>query len=569
MKRLTAILIVLFLSVRAYAVETIDPSEIRPGMTGYGLSVFRGWEPERFEVRVIDVVKNFFVQGDAILAELSGCGLEESGVIAGMSGSPVYIDGRLAGAVAYTWGFGKKPICGITPIGLMLSERDNAIPDFYDERGLVRRIAVPVSVSGMCPEAVRFLEAALSNQGLVFANGTGGGSVSEPPEGFHPGDAVAIKLIDGDIEMASTGTVTYVEGNDVLIFGHPLFQMGNVSFPVSRAYVYTVVPNISLSFKLGGASRTIGAALFDGRSAVFCRTGIQPYLIPVSVNVKTITTNGSFHFGVVNHKIYAAYLTAAAVSSSMMTLAGQWDEQSLRMKFRIDCSYAGSKFTITNEFRYVLTPLTYSMAQMLSDISAYVNAIVYNGFGDVSIDNIDVNAELTRDASFYTIVSAVMDRQTYYTGDKALITVVLKKYRSGFVTRTLTVPMPDAAISGAYKVYIGSEYELGVQLANLFPYLYRINNMSDLVRVANDPSKMTALKAMFVGFNEGIVYRRQPLANFPEPYISILNIHNDSGKNYAFPEVTGTDLELDAPLFGNQVISFTLNNRTPQEIENK
>jgi hypothetical protein len=175
------------------------------------------------------------------------------------------------------------------------------------------------------------------------------------------------------------------------------------------------------------------------------------------------------------------------------------------------------------------------------DISSYINVIVYNGFGNVSIDNISIQAELTRDSSFNTIVSAVIDKPAYYTGDSAIVSVVLKKYRGGFVTRTLTVPMPDEAISGTYKLFIGSEYELGVQLANLFPYLYRINNMNDLVRVANDPSRMTSLKALFVGFNEGIVYRRQPLANFPEPYISILNIRNDSGKNYAFPEVTGDD----------------------------
>ncbi len=345
--------------------------------------------------------------------------------------------------------------------------------------------------------------------------------------------------------------------------------MGNISFPISKAYIYGVVPTLSISFKLGGASGTVGTAMFDGRAAVYCRLGRDPFMIPIDVNIAKENGKAAYRFEIVRHKVYVAYLASAAVSSAITAVAGQWDEQSLSMNLRIDCRLGGQSYIITNTFRYVMTPTTYSLAQLLSELAGYLNILVNNGFAEVEIDKVTVDASLTRNSPFYTLVSAVLDKQTYYTGENAIVKVVLKKYRGGFVTRTMTVPMPGSAVSGSYKVYIGSQYELNNQIANLFPYQYRINNMEDLVRIANEPSDMSFLQALFVGFNEGIVYRRRGLPNFPEPYISILNIRNDSGKNYAFPEITGDDLRMDAPVFGNQALTFNLYDRLPQEIEIK
>ena len=178
-----------------HAVEFMDVSEVRPGMTGYGLSVFHGWEPVRFDAEIIDIMHNTSPKGDIILARLSGQNLEKSGVIAGMSGSPVYIAGKLIGAVAYTWSYTKEPLCGITPIRQMLREKENAENNLpgtgSPDSGTFQKISMPLSFSGFTGEARDFMKKAFQETsisetgGLSALDGAGGGSASSNSSVIH------------------------------------------------------------------------------------------------------------------------------------------------------------------------------------------------------------------------------------------------------------------------------------------------------------------------------------------------------------------------------------------------
>src|SRR4029078_10258470 len=286
--------------------------EIKPGMIGTGRTIFEGSEMKDFKVHILGVLKNVQApKRNLILARLEGGPLAETGVIAGMSGSPVYIDGRLIGAVSYALGsFPKEPIAGITPIAEMTDAtaavsarapgarvkvefpltRDGLLqsfrkalnwnrpfadrPDdtqFVGTTGLggvggrevatmLGPIATPLVVSGFEPDVASTLGAAFQDLGFVPMAGAAGTHPGEMPfDGpLKPGDAIGVTFVNGDLELGATGTVTHIDGDRVYAFGHPMYNLGPTEFPMTRAYVYTVLPSLFSSAKLSATSEVIG-----------------------------------------------------------------------------------------------------------------------------------------------------------------------------------------------------------------------------------------------------------------------------------------------------------------------
>src|SRR5689334_11880039 len=302
--------------------------DIRPGMIGIGRTVFEGTRVEEFKVNILGVLENVIgTHRNLILAKLEGGPLANTGVIAGMSGSPVYVDGKLIGAVSYSLGqFSKEPIAGITPIAEMTDAtafsdvrpaaakvhvdfpltRENLTAAFrralnwnrpFAERpgdaellgpssiagvagpelGMrLQPIATPLMMSGFEPGLADMLAGAFREQGFVpTGRGVAAGRAGEKPyEGpLKPGDAVGVALVRGDLELGATGTVTHVDGDRVYAFGHPLYNLGPTAFPMTRAYVYTVLPSLASSMKLSTTGEVIGSFLQDRAVAIAGRLG--------------------------------------------------------------------------------------------------------------------------------------------------------------------------------------------------------------------------------------------------------------------------------------------------------
>jgi len=307
--------------VRLQAADATMPiAEIRPGMVGIGRTVFSGTRVEEFRANILGVVENVIgTQRNLILAKLEGGPLAEAGVIAGMSGSPVYIDGRLIGAVSYSLGsFSKEPIAGITPIDEMMSE--TALPaarpmaarirldmpvneaslvaafrkalnwnqpfaqrpedarligaasvgGFGSEvAAILRPISTPLAMSGFQADLADMLGSAFRDQGFVPMVAAAGGHGEMPFEGpLKPGDAIGVMFVDGDLQLGGTGTVTYVDGDRVYAFGHPMYNLGPTEFPMTRAYVYTVLPSLFSSMKLSATGEIIGTFTQDRATAI-------------------------------------------------------------------------------------------------------------------------------------------------------------------------------------------------------------------------------------------------------------------------------------------------------------
>jgi hypothetical protein len=222
------------------------------GDVGHGLTVFRGSTPERFEVEILGVVEGWGAAGTTILARLSGAGLEQTGVLQGMSGSPVWVDGELIGAVMSTWGFASEPIAGIRPIAemrVLAQDIDAASPQQVGRADSELPSGLAWSATGFSPRIRNDMESLLGAPLAAFAARSAAGEDSAGSVGLEAGDAVAVLLVDGDARLFATGTVTERIGDTVLAFGHPLMSSGGVSLPMARADVIAVMPSRQISFR--------------------------------------------------------------------------------------------------------------------------------------------------------------------------------------------------------------------------------------------------------------------------------------------------------------------------------
>lgn len=354
--------------------DTLMPaSEVRPGMVGVGKTVFKGATVDTFTVRVIGTLKGVVApQRDLILAKLEGGPLAETGVIAGMSGSPVYIDGKLVGAVSYQLGqFPKEPIAGITPIAEMTDAtalgaaralvpvslplgyvppaaellavwRATLAPPLPFAAALadvmsltggagltrtsgleLRPIAVPLTVSGFVDGGFERLVPGLPGMSVVTTT-TQAAPVAPAAAALAPGDAVGVALLSGDFSIGATGTVTHVDGDKVYAFGHPLYNLGPTAFPMTRADVIAVLPSLVTSSKLASLGRVVGTISQDRATAIAGRLGAAPALVPMTVTLNSKRApSRTFSFQLVNDELFTPLLGYLAVANVLTSYERQ------------------------------------------------------------------------------------------------------------------------------------------------------------------------------------------------------------------------------------------------------
>ena len=351
MNRLVSLLVILFCfafspsllaqksnTAASDGLQLFPLEDIRPGLKGTAKTVFSGTQPEEFGVEILGVLPGFpGARQSAIIARLSGEKAEKTGVFAGMSGSPVFIDGKLVGAIAFTFPFSKEPIAGITPIKQMIdlfnkgSENDNGKPK--EPRAVsfsqlastdwkpnlpkptvsstsllapvtadspllpllgqqMTPIATPLVFSGISQEALAMFSPQLMASGLLPVSGAGGSAPMTPlaphdKTTFPFGSSISVQLVRGDYSLAAAGTVTMRDGDRIYAFGHPFLSLGSSDMPMSECSVVTVVPNINNSFKLSVPGQMVGAISQDRASGIFGLLGKSPKMIPVRINLHT------------------------------------------------------------------------------------------------------------------------------------------------------------------------------------------------------------------------------------------------------------------------------------------
>ena len=477
--------------------DIIPVEKIKKGMKGYGLTVFEGTTPEKFGVEVIDVLRNFQPHQELILVKTIHPRLDITKVVAGMSGSPVYLDGKMAGAYAYGWTFGSEPVAGVTPIRCMLDELERPLPKIidgfrldlaggpappapsprtsmttgnrytgqlekYDVRehstqlarasaasnplptSSLRPVATPLLLGGMSSAGMELAKDLLSPLGLEPMQAGGGGSTAEPdaPTRFVDGGAIGVQLIRGDMSAMGLGTVTRVEGDKLVAFGHPMMESGFTALPTAIGRVIWFLASDYRSFKLGMPVRDLGALVNDRQSAIVVSQAAKAPTIPVSISVKGVPgvkfTN--WHFTVAHEKFMTPSFMAMALGSAVQAVASDHSDVSWTAKSRLKIRGFGE---ITLEDFGVSVGGTPDARELAgSNLVRAVGAVMNNPWEPAIIESAHMDIELKYARDVLRLRGTEALETTVDAGGTARIRLTLAPFAGPLVTRIIEVPIP-------------------------------------------------------------------------------------------------------------------------------
>src|SRR5712691_4721917 len=479
----------------ASAQATMPLCQIKTGMKGYGLTVFEGSKVEKFDVEIIGVLNRIGPGQDLILARVDSPVIRRAGVLAGMSGSPIYVDGKVIGALAYAWQFAKEPVAGITPIDEMLrisqaggaatvlpaaaprmtgSEFLQTIANgksesFFEKMigdlaakqvstlGAAKRIALPISLSSFAPETVARFGHYLDDMGFVAvpsgASSPSQTTVSAGAKQFSPGDPIGAVLLNGDFSVAATGTVTHIEGDRVYAFGHPFLDIGEISFPMARAEIVGFMPSMASSFKFANTGAVIGALRQDRSAGIMGIVGEKARMIPVELTVDASGVAKTYHVNLVRHPQLSALLLAMAADSVVANAQRAAGERTVVLESEIKLK--GIE-TIRLREGWAGAQARQAIPAYLAVISGY---LISNEFKDAELESIKLHLRHDDAVKTARVLEATLqapEKGRISPGVTVKVRAVLKPFRGESFVETFDVKIPDDQTPGPAYLLVGS-----------------------------------------------------------------------------------------------------------------
>jgi hypothetical protein len=443
-------------------------SQVRPGMVGQAFTVFEGTKPEPFKVRVVSVVPEFLPKQDIILVRAEDPRVAVTGIAAGMSGSPVYVDGKLMGAIAYGWSFAKEPLCGVTPIESMraASQRPHrpagdpflasAPPSQPSAEPRMQPVSLPLAVSGMSDAVMRELGEELRAYGLVpvRAGGAGRGAEKEGSPILEPGATVGVALIRGDMNAVAMGTLTQADGNTIIAFGHPMVGLGEVNLPLVSGRVHTIVASLSSSMKLVSPLTEIGAVVQDLQSGIVGELGRHASLIPVEVAVAAREGKPRlFSAQVAVHRRLLPVLASTVVSSALSEAEPDVTDMVVTMKTDLTVRGAGS-VTIVDQMAST-EGLSAKVLSQARGIKALPD-LMTNAFSPAIIERMHVDVKIEYRNDVAEIVGASLPDERVKPDTTISVRVALRPFAGQEFTKTIPVHIPAALAGKTAKLEIAS-----------------------------------------------------------------------------------------------------------------
>lgn len=460
MNRLKALLLIVIFSLLSYPIyseqEFMELNEIKPGMKGYGKSVFSGTKVETFSATIISVMKDFSPDHDVILVKLSGNEMvENAGVISGMSGSPIYINGKLIGAVAYSWSFSKEPIAGVTPIMEMLELKkkfSDSKPKGFGIFGLemgkdgLNYIQTPVTLTGFNQHGFQEFKKEFTKFGFYPVQGGGVGIGDISITTLEPGSPVAVQLIKGDMDISAIGTVTHVDGDEIYAFGHPMLNGGNIRLPMATAYIHTVLPSVYRSFKMGSSVTTVGEFIQDRTPGVYGKIGRKPDY----VNLKFLINEKEFNVDIINNKLLLGTLLRTAIFNLATSTLSDFSELFIKYEIKI---YSESKELIKYSDLMSVT----NVFDLLGGISRMLRVFTFtknNPEKDIPISNIIIKFKVSDKPSRFFLKDAVINKTNFLIGEEIKIKLLLKQLKKPVVEKVIRFSIPKKIVPGNYYLLI-------------------------------------------------------------------------------------------------------------------
>jgi hypothetical protein len=589
MKKIIILFALVVLSVSLFSREIMKLSEVKEGMTGIGKTIFKGTKIETFEFKVLGILENILAPGkDIIFVELFSPVLEESGVIAGMSGSPLYIDGKVIGAVAFGFNFAKKPIGGVTPIEDIIETSEYNKPLYkiditdikveFDEKNIKKILNViqrelvgrinfspikDMSPIELIPSNRGFGRSTLSYFTPVFPRAVtatvpgqfGTDSIKEDLFKISPADAVSIPLVRGDFEFAASGTVTYVDGSKVYLFGHPFFNLGTVDFPLHKAEIITVFPSYMNSFKLAATKHMIGTVVQDRFSAVQGELGRAPYMIPLKVFLKN--RNRKFDVEMVDHPLLTPALTFVTLNSIFSSEYQDFGFRSLRVQ---------GKIFIENERNIIVDDL-FSGADAATEFSGLITAINFfimnNKEKKIKLQKIDFEISGSEDIRRATIENVIIEKNAYKPGELINISIHLKNERGLEQVESAGFKAPNLSPGTVFYLMVADREEINKFETKNIKNPYFPEKLNPLIRAINNLRKNNRIYIKLMTQTRGLYIKGYEYSNLP---LSLQNVfvYNTSSKvqsKIRFSTITEYQVEAPAVIRGHKLFKLKIKER--------
>ena len=484
--------------------QVIPMSEITEGMEGVGYTVIHGTNVEPFKVKVISVLRKMWNGSDAILIELEGLNLEHSGTVAGMSGSPIYFDGKIAGALAFGWNYAKDPIAGVTPIEEMykLYNDTNASKVASISKNSLQ---TPLMFSGFNGDS--FSEYSDKFKEMGFYPMQAGGSISDINQSgkFLFGDSVAIVLIDGDFSIAGVGTVSHTDDEKFLLFGHSMWSKGRLRAPVSRAYINHIVASTASSFKIGAAySNYLGYTVYDGTFGVSGIYGEVPEntMIPVNLQVEDQSfLNKDFNFRVLNDPTYFSYLLSMAIYTAVTSSAGSDEDGVFSVSYEIETDYFEEPYKVTDRILSYSSKDAFKTA--IEQLIAPVDFFIYNNFNRVGIKSIKLSIKRSNlEYAFLNDITLLEPKAK--AGETIHLRVGITPYGKEKTYINIPVKLPVNLTTDVYSIYAANEYIYNYAERLFMPNKYKIRSLDDVMRIYGKSYDDKALKVWLYSSARGV-----------------------------------------------------------------
>ncbi len=548
---------VLFLFIVAAATAEMDKSryialeEIEPGMTGYALSVYTGTFIEKFPVKVVSVIKNYRPGKDAIFVMGTDERFKHTGPVQGCSGSPVILDGRIAGALAFGWGFVKDPLYGVTPIREMLaiSDREHRLEssagrlvidynklDFAAICGNVSDIlqnkptSGPMGLSPLEVPLVSSLSQDVSSRieslcGIRLLSGTSGGDVVNPAAGsfipnFEPGSVISIPMVDGDIKMAAIGTITDVVGDKVYAFGHSFDASGKTELPMAAGLIHMVVANQITSFKFGQSRQVVGAITTDAATGIYGKIGQTAPMIPLNIVVKRSDNPdiAVYNCQLAVHDMYTPYLLQGAIAGAILMQGNLPQEHTI--KYGCNIAVKDSENII-----YERISSGQNIGPAVFETAGPVAVLMNNQFKKAEVISVDFFIEVTEGDSNAAITYVKTDKNRLKAGQKVNIEIVTEKLYSQKKAFTTSLEIPADTAPGNYQIIISGSGAYRNFIAGMKPYQTMVDDFESMVEVIRKElaSETTGLYIFMRTTDNGISIGNSPLEGLPASKMQILS----------------------------------------------
>ncbi len=588
------------------ATETMPLSEVKAGMQGVGITVFEGNTRSEFTVHILGVLTNVMgPQRDLIVARLEGGPLSSTGVIQGMSGSPVYIDDRLLGAVSYSLGsFAKDAIAGITPIEEMIETDSSSSqiarrnlrlplnstptelsrkmreafrtlePFAHNPRNvsvsgipnaeaghlatMLRPISTPIVLNGFVPQVQEIWASMLNHAGFTTAVGgigaTGGTQTNDSPS-LEPGDPVGVMLMRGDLSMAGTGTVTLVEDQRVYAFGHPFYNLGSSQFPMTTAQVTTLLPSLAISSRIAEIGDVLGTIDQDRSTGIYGSIGNEPTMIPVSVTLETPANAARevFRFEIIDNELFTPLLTYTGVLNTLFS----WTQEIGAGTYDIT-TLAQLQNQPSVSFQNMYTGSTAAISAALSTATP-LTSLLSNIFESVKVERIDVTVTAYETPRVSTLQRAWLDTQDVRSGETIPLHILTRFDDGSDQTYTLDLTIPRH-ITGAAELLISDAITLEQEDIQSGRATGDISSVPQLIDRLNSRRKNNRFYVQLLSPQPGAIVQGNTFESLPPSILAVLEADAGNGPltKLSQSQISEWELPTDRVVSGSRRLALTI-----------